>query len=319
MQKAFSVMQTGAAPLLVFMVVFAPQSSRPIGGDNFDDSIPILQVLMLGVVISYLAAVCAQGLIALNRQKLLFWLSIIGLAANGALNALLIPSSAASGPHGPSWAPRSWPSACWCGSSRSSHGSRGRCSWGVPHRAPRPTAAVGLIKLVPGVDSLPSIVVLAVGGVLCGVVYLGSLYALRAVPAGSVDERCAAGLADARLYDDARAAARGCRASLIGLCRPLSRTTTPACRRPDHVAEVGQPPGPSRAVAQTGDVAGQLPPPQHRGPGAARTGRPSAGRPGTGPTRRSSTAWPGRRSGAGSSGGARAARASGTNTSSAPP
>ena len=182
MQKAFSVMQTGAAPLLVFMVVFAPQIIETIGGDDFDDSIPILQVLMLGVVISYLAAVCAQGLIALNRQKLLFWLSIIGLAANGALNAVLIPLF---GGIGAAWA--------YVGTE---FVAIGLLVWQFTKfaRFPRPmfvgrfviasaaTAAVGLIKLVPGVDSLPSIVVLAVGGVLCGVVYLGSLYALRAVP-----------------------------------------------------------------------------------------------------------------------------------------
>ena len=159
-----------------------PQVIETVGGDDFADAVPILQVLMLGVVISYMAAVCAQGLIALNRQKLLLWLSLIGLAANGALNAALIPLF---GGIGAAWAYAAtelvaisllvWQFTKFARFPRPTFVGR----FAVAAAA---TAAVGLIKLLPGVDSLPAIVVLAIGGILSGVVYLGALYALRAVP-----------------------------------------------------------------------------------------------------------------------------------------
>ena len=96
-QKAFNVMQVGAVAVLVPSVVFAPEITEVIGGSDFRDAAPVLQLLMVAVALTYLSAPVAQAFTALNEQRRLLPLAIVLLGANVGLNLALIPVWGAEG------------------------------------------------------------------------------------------------------------------------------------------------------------------------------------------------------------------------------
>jgi O-antigen/teichoic acid export membrane protein len=183
MQRAFSVMQVGAVALLVFFVVFAHEVVTLAGGQEFEAAAPLLQILVVGVAISYLGGIFGQGFIALDRQRELFLFgALLVLPLNLGANLALIPLL---GNYGAALAyVISEVVAVTALMFIYGRGAK------VPrfHKPLRVAAAgcvmgaVALMRLLPGVEHAPALAVLAVGGVVSAALYVGALYALRAMP-----------------------------------------------------------------------------------------------------------------------------------------
>jgi O-antigen/teichoic acid export membrane protein len=182
MQKAFTVMQVGAVAMLVLFVGFAEEVTRILGGEGFADAAPVLRILVAGVALTYLGAILAQALVAVNRQKSLFWMTLVLLPGNVALNLVLIPLWGASG------------AALAFAVTELVHLVillvlyRGVGAIPRPRRAPQVLAAaalmggVALLKLVPFVQDAGAVAVLSVGAAASLGLYVAALYAFRAMP-----------------------------------------------------------------------------------------------------------------------------------------
>lgn len=202
-QKAFGLLLLAAAPLMVFFIAFADEVMELVGGSRYSGSAPLIRILMVGVLFTFLAAVFNQALIALNRQKVLFWTLLGLLPANVVMNVALIPLL---GPEGASIAFVATEIAGFLIFA-------GAYARHAPLRAPEGAGpilvaagaaglVVGLALRLEGVSNLGPIVVLAVGGAATLGVFLGVLVALRAFPpelrfllgplGGHVRERAAA-------------------------------------------------------------------------------------------------------------------------------
>ena len=181
-QKAFSLLQFATAPMLIVMVVFAGEVITMAGGADFSKAAPILQILMLTVLFSYLQAVCWQGLLAMNQQNAILRISLACLVVNVILNLALIPLWGGIG------------AAIAMAATEIAVVSFTFARFARLADVPRPVhlpqyllaaglgASVGLLKLVPGVDAAPSPVIFVTGGALVVVVYVAALYAMKAVP-----------------------------------------------------------------------------------------------------------------------------------------
>jgi O-antigen/teichoic acid export membrane protein len=183
MQRAFSVMQVGAVAILVFFVAFAHEVISLAGGSGFEEAAPLLQILMVGVAISYIGGIFGQGLIAVDRQRDLFLFgALLVLPLNLVANLALIPLLGNFG------AALAYVITEGCAVSALMY-VYGRTAK-VPsfHQPLRVAAAgcamgaVGLVRLLPGVEHAPAVAVVLVGGVVSVGVYVGALYALRAMP-----------------------------------------------------------------------------------------------------------------------------------------
>lgn len=90
-RKAFAVMQIASVPVLAYFVIFAPEIVRVIAGPQYQGSALALQLLMIGVALSFYNAVFGSALVALNRQRQMLLPSLSILVVNVILNAFLIP------------------------------------------------------------------------------------------------------------------------------------------------------------------------------------------------------------------------------------
>lgn len=91
MSQALAVMEVLAVPVLVLTVALAEPIVRLIGGPEFEGAAPVLQILMIGLAVSFLNGVYGNAIVALGRQAKLFWLSLLVLGANIAMNLVAIP------------------------------------------------------------------------------------------------------------------------------------------------------------------------------------------------------------------------------------
>lgn len=98
---ALGAMAALALPVVALTAIFADQIVLIIGSEEFADAAPALRILMLALGISYLNGVYGNALVAVGRQKWLFWLTLLVLGANIALNLVLIPPY---GVEGAAWA-----------------------------------------------------------------------------------------------------------------------------------------------------------------------------------------------------------------------
>jgi O-antigen/teichoic acid export membrane protein len=182
-QRAFTVMQVAAVPVLVLVVIFANEVIRVIAGGDFEDAAPIVQVLMGGVAITYLSSVFAQALIGLDRQRDLLLLgALLVLPLNIGVNLVLIPWLGTYGA-AVAFVITEVVSLATIAKIYGRVGSLPR--FHEPVRvavAAACMAAAGLLKLAPGADGVAPIVMLGAGGALGAALYLGSLYALGAMP-----------------------------------------------------------------------------------------------------------------------------------------
>jgi O-antigen/teichoic acid export membrane protein len=182
MQRAFSVMVIGAVPLLVFFVVFADQIVRLAGGAAFAGSAVLLRILMVGVAMSYLTGLFAQGLVALDRQRALLVAGLPIVFLNLAANLALIP---ALGNKGAAIAFVLTELVAYIVLRRVYAKAAAPPDFVAPVRTALAgccMALAGVVLLAPGAHSASPVLVLAAGGVLRTALYAGALYALRAMP-----------------------------------------------------------------------------------------------------------------------------------------
>jgi O-antigen/teichoic acid export membrane protein len=182
LQKVFGGMQVAALAVVVPVVLFARETIDLIGGSGFRGGAPVLQLLMVGVALSFLSATIGQAFVALNRQDRLVPMTLGVLVANVSLNLALIPVWGASGAalalalsealhlallwlfyRDFATPPRFW--------------MRAR----VLAAACAMTAAVA-VKLLPVSGDGGLMVTLGLGGPLAVSVYVAALYALNAMP-----------------------------------------------------------------------------------------------------------------------------------------
>ncbi|MDQ3604424.1 MAG: flippase [Actinomycetota bacterium] len=91
-QGAFSTVALAVMPLVILVAVFAEEIVAVAGGRDYLDAAPVLRVLVVAVALLFFNTVLFQTLVALNRQRNLFFLLLIVLVGNVALNIALIPS-----------------------------------------------------------------------------------------------------------------------------------------------------------------------------------------------------------------------------------
>jgi O-antigen/teichoic acid export membrane protein len=90
-ERAFNFLLLLALPLALGFVVFAAPLVELVAPRGFEDSVLPLRILAGAVVFTFLNAIFAGLLFALDRQSVLLWLSAGGLALNIVLNLIVIP------------------------------------------------------------------------------------------------------------------------------------------------------------------------------------------------------------------------------------
>ncbi|HCC49681.1 MAG TPA: hypothetical protein DEP98_01625, partial [Candidatus Jacksonbacteria bacterium] len=91
LQKGFDVLALMAVPLFFGALPLARQLVLLLAGKDFLQSVPLLQILMLGVVMMYLAALFGHAVVALGAQKAMikYYLGVAGVML--VLYLVLIP------------------------------------------------------------------------------------------------------------------------------------------------------------------------------------------------------------------------------------
>jgi O-antigen/teichoic acid export membrane protein len=90
-QKVFDVLMATAVPLAVVMMAYAEEIVVFTAGGDFREGGVALQLLAPYVFFSFANGVLWRVLISTSRDRLLFALSVLVLAANVALNLVFIP------------------------------------------------------------------------------------------------------------------------------------------------------------------------------------------------------------------------------------
>jgi O-antigen/teichoic acid export membrane protein len=181
-QKATSILQVGTTPIIVIFIVFAAQITDIVGGDKFAAATVVLQILMLGLALDFYNHILMNVLVAMNYQNRLMRISGSVLVLNVIVCLGLIPL----------WGPRGAAvafvvsEAAWA--VLLMFAVRGIATLPKFHRLPETLvaagamAAVGLLKLAPFAQGLSPVLVVCVGSVVSGAVYLAVIYALKAMP-----------------------------------------------------------------------------------------------------------------------------------------
>ena len=91
LQKSYDVLIIFALPLVMGTPLLAGKIIELLGGGNYPESVPVLNILMVAVGIIFLGTLFSFGLIALDRQKNLLWISAAGAVFNLLLNFIFIP------------------------------------------------------------------------------------------------------------------------------------------------------------------------------------------------------------------------------------
>lgn len=90
-QRSNDILLIFGLPLIFGTFVLSPQIIGLLGGGNYPESIGVLNILIVAVGIIFLGTLYSFGLISLERQKDLIWISGVGAAVNLVLNLVLIP------------------------------------------------------------------------------------------------------------------------------------------------------------------------------------------------------------------------------------
>jgi O-antigen/teichoic acid export membrane protein len=80
-----------AAPAAVGTILLAPGILLIVGGGRYESAAPVLQLLAVSVIFSFVNMIYTYVIIVQNRQATLIWVSVINIAANVALNLYAIP------------------------------------------------------------------------------------------------------------------------------------------------------------------------------------------------------------------------------------
>lgn len=95
--RLFDVFLTAATGLALVTAAGAPVAIDVIAGDEYERAVPVLRILAPAVVASFLLALAAFALLALNRQR---WLIVINASGLAVAIALAIPLTNAHGAEG---------------------------------------------------------------------------------------------------------------------------------------------------------------------------------------------------------------------------
>jgi len=91
LQRSQEVLLIFALPLVLGTLVLSPQIIGLLGGQNYPESIGILNILIVAVGIIFFGTLFSYALIALGKQKTLLWISAVGAVFNVGLNLIFIP------------------------------------------------------------------------------------------------------------------------------------------------------------------------------------------------------------------------------------
>jgi O-antigen/teichoic acid export membrane protein len=91
-QRSHDVLSFGAMAIVTNMILFSEPIVNLIGGDEYAESVRVLQVLSLAIAVIWLSNLADHGLIAIGKQGVLLWIALFGLAVNLAANLILIPA-----------------------------------------------------------------------------------------------------------------------------------------------------------------------------------------------------------------------------------
>jgi O-antigen/teichoic acid export membrane protein len=88
---AWSGLETAAVGFAALTAIFSPEIVVVLGGSKYSPAAPVLAILAAALGISYLSGVFGNALMALGRQRTLFWVTLGPLGVNLVLNLALIP------------------------------------------------------------------------------------------------------------------------------------------------------------------------------------------------------------------------------------
>ena len=169
-RRAFEVLVLGAIFVIALIAPTAPGVVELVAGADFDRAATPLRIVIVGAGLSFLNTYLAYLLIAIDRQRSFFWLSLATLVFNVVLNLALIPEY---GYNAAASVATSSEALLFAGALWLAHRHTGFApTLGVPARALAAGAAAFLAAF-----TLPGHVVLALAAGT--VVYLGGLFLLR--------------------------------------------------------------------------------------------------------------------------------------------
>jgi O-antigen/teichoic acid export membrane protein len=169
-RRAFDVLALGAIFIVAAIAATSPGVVELVAGADFERAATPLRIVIVGAGLSFLNTYLAYLLIAVDRQRSFFWLSLATLVFNIVLNVALIP---AYGYNAAASVATASEALLFAGALWLVHRYTGFLpTLGVPARA----LLAGTAAFVAAF-ALPAPVVLAL--VASGVVYLVALFALR--------------------------------------------------------------------------------------------------------------------------------------------
>jgi O-antigen/teichoic acid export membrane protein len=89
--SALTVLEAIGVPLAALMAIFSPEIVVLLGGHKYASAAPVLAILSLALFLSYVNGVFGNALMAMGRQRRLFWLASATLGVNVIVNLVLIP------------------------------------------------------------------------------------------------------------------------------------------------------------------------------------------------------------------------------------
>jgi O-antigen/teichoic acid export membrane protein len=89
--SALTVLEAIGVPLSALVAIFSPQIVVLLGGHKYASAAPVLAILSLALFLSYVNGVFGNALMAMGRQRRLFWLAAATLVVNVVVNLALIP------------------------------------------------------------------------------------------------------------------------------------------------------------------------------------------------------------------------------------
>jgi len=131
-QRTFDLLVLAAVPVVLGTLTIAPEVVHALAGSGFSRAVTPLRIVIAGGGLMFVNGLFSYILIALQRQVVLFWVSLAALAVNVGLNLALIPSysytaaaAIATGSSGnTSWMPQRNLSTRSCTTARTSAFSR---------------------------------------------------------------------------------------------------------------------------------------------------------------------------------------------------
>jgi O-antigen/teichoic acid export membrane protein len=88
---ALGGLEAVALPVAALVAIFSPEIVVLLGGHKYAPAAPVLAVLSIALGLSYVNGVYGNALIALGRQRRLFWLASATMVVNLVVNLALIP------------------------------------------------------------------------------------------------------------------------------------------------------------------------------------------------------------------------------------